>query len=63
MSQHLYLENRTPPPHPTPYGWSKMGDGLVVTTSFGEQDPHPPTDKRHGGGLRTAVALALLLVW
>ena len=52
---HL-LENMTPPPH----GWSCMGGGLDITTPFGEHDT--PMDKRRGGGLRTTVALALLLV-
>ena len=38
-----------------------MGNGLDVTTPFGEHDS-PPREKRQGGGLRTVVALALLLV-
>ena len=51
------------PPHPLPPMDGHMGGGLDVTTPFGEHDPPPSMDKRQGGGLRSAVALALLLVY
>ncbi len=61
MSHTACLTWRTYPPQWMDlYGRCAVCHTPLVT--LGEYDPPPPTDKRQGGGLRTAVAPALFLV-